>query len=319
MILTCPSCGTRYNLSESQLGPTGRKVRCTACKTTWHAEAPPADPIELAPAAPEKPRVEDLQKVKAEKLPSRYRAFLQDKKRLRALTAQGLVWAGLFTAFVAVMGLAYGLRVDIVRAFPRVAGAYAMVGLKVNATHLEFGGKSADASVKGGRFYVTVKAQVKNISDKSVPVPPVRVKLMDASLQTFSSVLIPANGLVVPPRQTRTLTFDVADPNNMTSSIDLDFDLVAMKAAGKGAHAALRTPTPSDDGDNTLHEAAATDPMAGSVSATPDPQAHGVSGETALAEPAQSPTAQSPTAQSPPALRSALAEAGGGSAAGAHD
>ena len=101
MILSCPHCGTRYSLSESQLGPNGRKVRCSACKTTWHADPPPAEPIELAPEPPVKPRVEDLQQVKAERLPSRYRALIEDKKRLRALTVQGLVWGGLAAAFVA--------------------------------------------------------------------------------------------------------------------------------------------------------------------------------------------------------------------------
>jgi len=291
MILTCPNCGTRYTLSESQLGPGGRKVRCAACKSTWHAEAPPAEPIELAPAVPVKPRAEDLQQVKAEKLPSRYRAFLQDKKRLKALTAQGLVWAGLGAAFIAVMGLAYGLRVDIVRAFPRVAGAYAMVGLKVNATHLEFGGKSADASFKGGRFFVTVKAQIRNISDKSVPVPPVRVKLMDSSLQTFSSLLIPANGLIVPPHQTRTLTFDVADPKNMTSSIDMDFDLEAMKTADKpprpNLNQALRPATQiADEGDASLPASVAPAAAAASpASSQPDHAApslrSGLSGDDA--------------------------------------
>ena len=244
MILSCPHCGTHYSLSESQLGPNGRKVRCSACKTTWHADPPPAEPIELAPEPPVKPRVEDLQQVKAERLPSRYRALIEDKKRLRALTVQGLVWGGLAAAFVAVLTLAFALRVDIVRAFPRIAGAYAMVGVKVNATHLEFGAKSADASFKGGRFYVTVKAQVRNVSDKTVPVPPVQVRLMDASLQTFATTLIPSNGLSVPAHQTRTLTFDVADPKNMTSSVDLDFDLEALKAGMRAGKApVLRTAT----------------------------------------------------------------------------
>jgi hypothetical protein len=76
---------------------------------------------------------------------------------------------------------------------------------------------------------VTVKAQVRNTSDKAVPVPPVRVKLLDGALQEFDSVLMPSNGLVVAPHATRTLVFDVADPKNLTSSLDLDFDLIAMK------------------------------------------------------------------------------------------
>ncbi len=231
MILSCPNCATKYTLNESQLGVRGRTVRCAACKTTWHAERP-EKPIDLSFSdvkKSEKETVEDLHKVKAKKLPLKYRAILEDKKRMKALAAQGMVWGGMAAALVLTLALGFFLRVDIVRAFPRIAGAYAMAGMKVNGTHLVFGDKTADAGFKGGRFVVTVKAQVKNTSDKAVPVPPVRVKLLDGALQEFDSVLMPSNGLVVAPHATRTLVFDVADPKNLTSSLDLDFDLIAMK------------------------------------------------------------------------------------------
>ncbi len=242
MILSCPNCATRYTLSDAQLGVRGRKVRCTACKTTWHAERPEV-PIDLTFSDPRKPekRVEDLQKVKAPLLPAKYRAILQDKKRLRAIAAQGMVWSGMAATLAVALALAFTLRVDIVRAFPRIAGAYAMVGLKTSGTYLQFGDYSATTAFKGGRFVVSITTQVTNTSDKPEAVPPVRVHLRDASLAEFASVLMPSNGLVVAPHATRTLAFDVSDPKNMTAKLDLDFDLEAMKkmksASTKTSHA----------------------------------------------------------------------------------
>jgi hypothetical protein len=229
-------------------------VRCAACKTTWHAEVP-EKPIDLSFSdVKKKESVEDLQKVKAKKLPLKYRAILEDKKRLKALTAQAMIWGGMGAAFVVILALGFFLRVNIVQAFPSVAGAYAMVGMKTNGTYLDFGAAEFDRGVKAGRFVITVKAQIKNTSNKPVPVPPVRVKLYDDTTQQFDSVLMPSGGLVVEPHATRTLVFDVSDPMNRTASLAMDFDLVAMKKMKK-AGPNLRV-TPTDHGEEGTHEEA---------------------------------------------------------------
>ncbi|WP_245344378.1 MULTISPECIES: MJ0042-type zinc finger domain-containing protein [Asticcacaulis] len=243
MILSCPNCATQYKVNEAAIGLRGRTVRCTACKTTWHAETPidlrysegrAKDELELKEEAPK--TKEELFQVKAKKLPGKYRAMLEDKKRLRALAIEGMVWGGLAAVAIATFVLAYVLRVDIVKAFPRIAGAYAMVGLKVNPTHLQFEKHTAEVAFKGGRFVVTVKAQIKNLSNKAVPVPPVRVTLYDSTQNPFDSVLMPPGDLMVAPHAVQTLTFDVADPRNLVSTLDLKFDLEAMNAmkSGKG-------------------------------------------------------------------------------------
>ncbi len=42
MMLTCPSCATRYVVNPSSIGRAGRDVRCAKCGHTWF-EAAPAD------------------------------------------------------------------------------------------------------------------------------------------------------------------------------------------------------------------------------------------------------------------------------------
>jgi predicted Zn finger-like uncharacterized protein len=39
MILTCPSCGTRYTVADGAIPPEGRQVRCASCKHRWHQDA----------------------------------------------------------------------------------------------------------------------------------------------------------------------------------------------------------------------------------------------------------------------------------------
>lgn len=277
MILSCPSCATQYTLDEAQLGPNGRTVRCAACKATWRAERK-EEPIELPPVEKEPPaRTEDLNTVKADKLGKSYRALQDYKKRMKALAAQGLIWGALAACFAGVLTTAYMLRVDIVRTFPRVAGAYAMVGLPVYGTNLRFGDQSATSAVEGGRFVVTVKAQVNNTSDKPEAVPPVRVALLDSTLQPFNTVVLPSNGLVVAPHTTRTLTFDVADPKNLTAHLDLRFDMLAMKhmkavPAGRTV-AATETPTREQVATAASETDAPADPEPAAQAVVPAPLA----------------------------------------------
>ena len=51
MILTCPSCQTKYVFKDGAIPPNGRQVRCANCKESWH-QMPEGEDGTLAEASP---------------------------------------------------------------------------------------------------------------------------------------------------------------------------------------------------------------------------------------------------------------------------
>jgi len=49
MILTCPACSTRYVVKDGTIPPSGRQVRCAACKHSWHQDPETVDLVVEAP------------------------------------------------------------------------------------------------------------------------------------------------------------------------------------------------------------------------------------------------------------------------------
>ena len=78
MLIVCPNCASEYRLEAAQIGPAGRRVRCSSCQTDWFAT-----PEEAAPQA--EPEARDAME---EALDAQWReAALSDPEVAAALAA----------------------------------------------------------------------------------------------------------------------------------------------------------------------------------------------------------------------------------------
>ncbi len=224
MILTCPDCATRYFVDETKLGPQGRKVRCASCGASWRAEAE-GEPLDLTPAVAAAPveAVRDAPVRPAEALPKSFRAQAEARRRTRQAVAAGVVWAGLAAGFVVLMLAAVVFRVQVVRIWPRTAGAYAAVRLPVNPLGLSPEGVQASPGLRDGQAMLFVKGVERNVEAAPRPPAALRVSLYDKGGARLASQVVRVDGEVLKPGEARPFQAAFTDPPLAGSQVGVDF------------------------------------------------------------------------------------------------
>lgn len=233
MILTCPACATSYFTPDEAIGANGRRVRCRTCAHIWHASLAD-EPLELS-ESPETASVqsqagfgkrddapESLAETPAPELPKAFRARAEEQRRVRRAATHGAVWAGLASVFVAILGAAWLFRIEVVDLYPRAAAAYAMVGSPVNATGLNFEAMSIKVAPYDPAK-VIVSGAIRNIRDREIQAPSVRIALLDAHGAEIGFKIIPIDTAPVLPGGIQGFAAVVSDPGQKIVGIDVDF------------------------------------------------------------------------------------------------
>lgn len=236
MILTCPACATSYFIADDTVGPNGRKVRCQSCGEVWRAAND--EPLELT-VAPEpavilkpepQPETESasLADTPAPELPKAFRARAEQQRRLRRAATHGAVWAGLASVFAALIISAFLFRVEVVDIFPRAAAAYANVGAPVNAVGLDFEALTAKEAPSSPGM-VVVSGALRNVRDREIVAPPVRVSLLDESGAEIGFRLIQIDAAPVLPGKVQGFAAIIPDPAGATADISVNFAAAAAR------------------------------------------------------------------------------------------
>jgi predicted Zn finger-like uncharacterized protein len=211
MIITCPHCQTKYQVTYEAIGSAGRKVQCAHCQQAWQQrpltkkdEAPEEPEVfdeiaedgldeamqaeESAVAAEVAARLEVERRAAAGKVdPALVRKRQKAFSRRQSARAAELPLARLrrslrvagFVLLAAVAATAYFGRVMVVERFPAMAGIYEAAGLGVNVVGLDFSDVSSLRTLRDGKEVLVVSAQIVGLEPDPVTVPSVVVTLID--------------------------------------------------------------------------------------------------------------------------------------------
>ena len=264
MIITCPSCSSRYPVDAASFEPSGRKVRCAKCGHSWHQA--PSDGLSPAPpAALPVPGTTPRKKIFGEK-PSPAKAVGEDVQPPPAFddddeivfddTATSAGEAGwvLLVLFVAgTLGAGYAFRHEIAAFWPATAKLYAVAGEPINLRGFEFRNVGYERQTEEGLPVLAITGDVANVSGARSQIPRLRIALLDDARTELYHWTFALSQQELPPGEVTSFVTRLSSPPPEARDIEVRFvaaDPAAERTVPAGAEAGPEaatghTPEPS--------------------------------------------------------------------------
>jgi len=155
MYITCPECRSSFVVTPEQLGPSGRKVKCSKCQNIWHAQSEVANSVKIEPIV-----TADSQPMDAPAVGINLPALLPIKLPPYLCCLPILLIALIICASIAFYSDTIGLGNN----------HFSYSGITINDVNIEYKKEAAK---------VVVHYKIMNNSDSKAIMPLVRIRLFD--------------------------------------------------------------------------------------------------------------------------------------------
>ena len=227
MILTCPSCDTRYSVDGSKFPAAGRTVRCAKCGHSWHQPGEAGEPAPELPAALSEP----VPETPAYESSSPTRSFAPvsvaaepERAPLGPRIAVVSGWAGLIAVVLLIAYAAVHYRQDIATIWPQSTGVYSSLGLPVNASGIDFRKVDYRRENEDGQVVLAVSGEIVNAGSRELPVPQmVRVTLSDGGNHELYHWTFKPSVMVLPAGKSVPFVTRLASPPAAARHLEVRF------------------------------------------------------------------------------------------------
>jgi hypothetical protein len=133
-------------------------------------------------------------------------------------------WAGLIVVVLLIGASAVRYRQDIAVIWPQSAGVYSSLGLKVNASGIDFHAVNYKRETEDGQMVLSVSGTIINSGSRELPVPQmVRVTLSDAGNRELYHWTFKPNATVLQPGQSVPFTTRLSSPPATARHLEVRF------------------------------------------------------------------------------------------------
>ena len=223
MIVSCPSCTTRYDLGAHS-SHEAISLSCRKCDYRWK-ELPVIDLVELTPRNlpalidhSDEPDL-DIQRLVEAAQQAKHEFANQRKARIRKLAN----WITFAACALLPLALAAGFPETVVAAAPITIKAYDRLGYQINIYGLDIKRVEQQNQVVDGAHILLVKGEVSNATNDVRKIPWLRFALLDDSGKELYRWTLDTASRPLRPGETTSFSTRVAEPPELAKNLQIRF------------------------------------------------------------------------------------------------
>ena len=202
MYIKCPSCTTSFVVTAAQIGPKGRRVRCSKCSHGWFVEAQIDE---------QKPDIAEPSAIIPDRVGGGAFAFMPGVNLPALLPINIPVYLYILPAILAI-GIIFSCMVLF-------QDKLSFLGLSGTSDSLSVHDINIDYNRKDGSIVANYK--IVNGAQKFVPVPLIRIRLLDKDHRALKSHITHNPNVDLAPKQYVGIRTNFADAPPNVEFIDI--------------------------------------------------------------------------------------------------